>query len=79
MVKTVEEKRKFRSVAVPMEVWGELWEMADANYRSPAQQIAWLVSLAKDFPTNKEVMEFYADVCSESMDNLESPTSGVVM
>ena len=79
MVKTVEEKRKFRSVAVPLEVWGDLWEMADANYRSPAQQIAWLVSLAKDFPTNKEVMEFYADVCSESMDNLESPTSGVVM
>jgi hypothetical protein len=79
MAKTVEEKRKFRSVAVPMEVWGDLWEMADANYRSPAQQIAWLVSLAKDFPTNKEVMEFYADVCSESMDNLESPTSGVVM
>ena len=79
MVKTVEEKRKFRSVAVPMEVWGDLWEMADANYRSPAQQIAWLVSLPKDFPTNKEVMEFYADVCSESMDNLESPTSGVVM
>ena len=79
MVKAVEEKRRFRSVAVPMEVWGDLWEMANANYRSPAQQIAWLVSLAKDFPTNKEVMELYADVCSESMDKLESPASEVGM
>ena len=60
MVKATEDKRRFRSVAVPLEVWSDLWEMANANHRSPAQQIAFLVTLAKDFPSNKATMEFYA-------------------
>ena len=67
MVKPVAEKetRKFRSVAVPLEVWADLWNMAQTDHRSPAQQIAFLVSLAKDFPSNKEVLEFYAEIHKE--------------
>lgn len=67
MVKTVSEKenRKFRSVAVPLEVWADLWQMAQTDHRSPAQQIAFLVNLAKDFPSNKEVLEFYAEIQKE--------------
>jgi|TARA_R110000824_G_C15103398_1_gene666478 hypothetical protein len=60
MAKATEDKRRFRSVAVPLEVWSDLWSMANDNHRSPAQQIAFLVTLAKDFPTNKKTMEFYA-------------------
>lgn len=67
MAKTVEEKRRFRSVAVPMEVWSDLWRMAKANHRSPAQQIAFLVSLTKDFPTNRDAMEFYTGAMGERL------------
>ena len=54
------ERRKFRSVAVPMDVWKQLWAIARVNKRSPAQQIAFLVEAAKSIPSDNKILERYA-------------------
>ena len=56
------ERRKFRSVAVPMAIWKSLHKIARVNNRSPAQQIAYLVDVAKDVPRDKDILERYASL-----------------
>ncbi len=56
------ERRKFRSVAVPMAIWKSLHKIAKVNNRSPAQQIAYLVDVAKDVPRDKDILERYASL-----------------
>ena len=51
------ERRKFRSVAVPMDVWKQLGAIARGNKRSPAQQIAFLVEAAKSIPSDNKILE----------------------
>ena len=54
------DRRTFRSVAVPMACWKSLQKIAKVNNRSPAQQIAYLVDIAKDVPTDKQILQRYA-------------------
>ena len=54
------DRRTFRSVAVPMAIWKPLQKIAKANNRSPAQQIAYLVDIAKDVPTDQQLLQRYA-------------------
>ena len=54
------DRRTFRSVAVPMAIWKSLQKIAKSNNRSPAQQIAYLVDIAKDVPTDKQILQRYA-------------------
>jgi hypothetical protein len=56
------ERRKFRSVAVPMAIWKSLHKIAKVNNRSPAQQIAYLVDVAKNVPRDKDILERYASL-----------------
>jgi len=58
----MKDRRKFRSVAVPMAIWKSLHKIAKVNNRSPAQQIAYLVDVAKDIPSDKEILERYASL-----------------
>ena len=51
--------RKYKSVAVPIPTWEKLWEMADKNHRSPAQQIAFLVEVTSQAPTDAEITQLY--------------------
>ena len=41
------DTKKYKSVAVPIPTWEKLWEMANKNHRSPAQQISFLVESAQ--------------------------------
>jgi len=43
-----------------MDVWKQLWAIARVNKRSPAQQIAFLVDVSKDIPSDKQILERYA-------------------
>ena len=43
-----------------MAIWKSLHKIARVNNRSPAQQIAYLVDIAKDVPRDKEILERYA-------------------
>ena len=43
---------KYKSVAVPIETWERLKVLSKTTHRSPAQQIAFLVELADDLPTD---------------------------
>ena len=56
------DRRTFRSVAVPMAIWKSLHKIAKVNNRSPAQQIAYLVDVAKDVPRDKDILERYASL-----------------
>jgi|TARA_Y100000310_G_C20701823_1_gene830661 hypothetical protein len=47
--------KKYKSVAVPIPTWEKLLEMAKENYRSPAQQITFLVEVALQTPTDAEL------------------------
>jgi|TARA_R110002051_G_scaffold312686_1_gene388064 hypothetical protein len=51
--------KKYRSVAVPVPTWEMLWEIAQRNHRSPAQQIAWLVDLAHRTPTDGDIVKMF--------------------
>jgi len=53
------ETKKYRSVAVPVPTWEMLWEIAQRNHRSPAQQIAWLVDLAHRTPTDGDIVKMF--------------------
>ena len=58
------DTQKYKSVAVPILTWEKLWKMAGKNHRSPAQQIAFLVDISEDAPTDVEVMTKLAAVKS---------------
>ena len=56
--------KQFKTVAVPIEVWEDLWNLSEHNQRSPAKQIEFLVKCAVNAPTEHEVQERYANLCS---------------
>lgn len=73
-------RKEFRSVAVPMRIWKRLWDMADANSRSPARQIEFLVQCAEGAPTDKEVQERYSalmNILTDRTDQESGVTSNV--
>jgi|TARA_R100001244_G_scaffold5815_3_gene6954 hypothetical protein len=47
---------KYKSVAVPITTWERLKELSKTTHRSPAQQIAFLVELADDLPSDVELL-----------------------
>jgi|TARA_R100001143_G_scaffold62702_1_gene66747 hypothetical protein len=51
--------KKYKSVAVPIPTWKILGEMAEKNHRSPAQQIAFLVDVANNSPSDEHVLRMY--------------------
>jgi hypothetical protein len=51
--------KKYKSVAVPIPTWEKLLGLADRNCRSPAQQIAFLVEVAQNAPTDIEIRLAY--------------------
>ena len=51
--------RKFKSVAVPVETWQRLKDLAKKPHRSPAQQIAFLVDVGSDLPTDADIFKEY--------------------
>tara|TARA_R110001632_G_scaffold101253_1_gene208773 strand:- start:78 stop:263 length:186 start_codon:yes stop_codon:yes gene_type:complete len=53
--------RKYKSVAVPVPTWEKLWELAEKNQRSPAQQIAFLVDLVEKMPSDKEMWDHFSN------------------
>tara|TARA_R110002020_G_C15854249_1_gene736453 strand:- start:398 stop:592 length:195 start_codon:yes stop_codon:yes gene_type:complete len=52
--------RKYKSVAVPVPTWEKLWDLAEKNQRSPAQQISFLVDLVEDMPSDKEMWNHFS-------------------
>jgi hypothetical protein len=45
-----------------MAIWKSLHKIAKVNNRSPAQQIAYLVDVAKNVPRDKDILERYASL-----------------
>ena len=58
--------KKYKSVAVPIPTWEKLWDMAGKNHRSPAQQLAFLVEVSEDSPTDSEVKYLYSNLKKEA-------------
>ena len=58
--------KKYKSVAVPIPTWEKLWDMAGKNHSSPAQQIAFLVDVSEDSPTDSEVKYLYSNLKKEA-------------
>ena len=56
------DTKKYKSVAVTIPTWERLWEMANKNHRSPAQQISFLVESAQNAPSDSEVTGLYAGI-----------------
>ena len=54
------DTKKYKSVAVPIPTWEKLWEMAEKNHRSPAQQISFLVEVSEKAASDANVMSMYA-------------------
>ena len=54
--------KQFKTVAVPIEIWEDLWKLSETNQRSPAKQIEFLVGCASKAPTDREVQERYANL-----------------
>ena len=46
--------KKYKSVAVPIDTWEKLWEIAQDNHRSPSQQISFFVARANSGTTKDE-------------------------
>ena len=65
--------KQFKTVAVPMEIWEDLWALSEHNQRSPAKQIEFLVRCAATAPTDREILERYARLCSDSGRTETSP------
>tara|TARA_Y100000994_G_C15290921_1_gene275334 strand:- start:53 stop:274 length:222 start_codon:yes stop_codon:yes gene_type:complete len=60
------ERKKFRSLAVPVDTLDTLWEIAMVNHRSPAQQVAFLVELASKNPSDADMIRMFANVQKQS-------------
>lgn len=54
--------KRYKSVAVPIPTWEKLWDLAERNHRSPAQQIAFLVDLAEQSPNDTDIVTMYASL-----------------
>jgi|TARA_R110001583_G_C5367107_1_gene382270 macrodomain Ter protein organizer (MatP/YcbG family) len=59
------DTKKYKSVAVPFLTWEKLWDLAERNHRSPAQQIAFLVDLAEQSPNDTDIVTMYASLRSQ--------------
>jgi predicted DNA-binding protein len=57
--------RKFKSVAVPVETWQKLKDLSKKTHRSPAQQIAFLVEVGSDLPTDADIFKDYRDTLKQ--------------
>ena len=68
--------KQVKPVAVPIEVWEDLWNLSEQNQRSPAKQIEVLVKGAMNAPTDHEVQERYANLCSVIVKEQESLSPG---
>jgi|TARA_R110000787_G_scaffold246369_3_gene352131 hypothetical protein len=53
--------KRYKSVAVPIPAWEKLLILAAQNQRSPAQQIAFLVEVAQNAPTDAELRLTYGE------------------
>jgi|TARA_R100001224_G_scaffold90644_1_gene59769 hypothetical protein len=53
------DTKRYKSVAVPIPAWEKLMILAEENQRSPAQQIAFLVEVAQNAPTDAELRLTY--------------------
>tara|TARA_R100001143_G_scaffold27253_2_gene27107 strand:+ start:322 stop:507 length:186 start_codon:yes stop_codon:yes gene_type:complete len=53
--------KRYKSVAVPIPAWKKLLILAAQNQRSPAQQIAFLVEVAQNAPTDAELRLTYGE------------------
>lgn len=60
--KTMPDIKRYKSVAVPIPTWEKLWDLAERNHRSPAQQIAFLVDLAEQSPNDTDIVSMYASL-----------------
>lgn len=47
---------KYKSVAVPISTWRILKKLEKSTQRSPGKQIAFLVEIAKQIPTEKTLI-----------------------
>ena len=68
--------KQFKTVAVPIEVWEDLWDLSKNNQRSPAKQLEFLIKCAVKAPTDQEVQERYANICSVIVKEQESLSPG---
>ena len=50
---------KYKSVAVPLAAWKDLMAMARPNNRSAGGQISFLINVAKDMPSDHELLEYF--------------------
>ena len=53
--------KRYKSFAVPIPAWEKLLTLAEKNQRSPAQQIAFLVEVAQNAPTDAELRLTYGE------------------
>ena len=53
--------KRYKSVAVPIPASEKLLTLAEKNQRSPAQQIAFLVEVAQNAPTDAELRLTYGE------------------
>mgnify|MGYP001223666147 CR=1 FL=1 len=49
--------QKYKSVAVPVNVWEKLWEISNKNHRSPSKQISFFVDEEMAKQSKKPVSE----------------------
>jgi hypothetical protein len=54
--------QRYKSVAVPIPTWEQLRILAKKNHRSPAQQIAFLVDVSENCPSDADIVQLYASV-----------------
>ena len=50
---------RYKSIAVPIPSWEILQDIAKSNHRSPAQQVKFLIDVAKDIPHDQELLEYF--------------------
>ena len=53
------DTKRYKRDAVPIPAWEKLMILAEENQRSPAQQIAFLVEVAQNAPTDAELRLTY--------------------
>ena len=59
------DSTKYKSIAVPITAWNDLMDMARPNHRSAGQQITFLINIAKEMPSNRELLEYFKGFSEE--------------
>tara|TARA_R100000995_G_scaffold77987_1_gene48364 strand:+ start:273 stop:467 length:195 start_codon:yes stop_codon:yes gene_type:complete len=57
---------RYKSIALPIPVWNHLVKMAEANQRSPAQQVSFMIEEAKETPSDMQIRKLYAGLLKKS-------------